>query len=49
MRIVYDDNKNGKWDTGEFFGKHIQPEKVLLIARKLNVKPNWDTEVDIEL
>ena len=49
MRIVYDDNKNGRWDTGEFFGKHIQPEKVLLIARKLNVKPNWDTEVDIEL
>lgn len=49
LRLVYDTNRNGKWDTGQFFGKHVQPERVRLISRKLNVKPNWDTEVDIEL
>jgi Bacterial Ig-like domain len=49
MRIVFDTNKNGVWDTGEFFLKHRQPERVVLIKRKLNVKPNWVTEVDIQL
>lgn len=49
LRLVLDANRNGKWDTGEFFGAHRQPEKVRLIPRKLNIKPNWDTEVDIEL
>ena len=39
----------GVWDPGEFFGKHIQPEKVIPITRKLSVKPNWDNEVDIML
>jgi hypothetical protein len=46
---VYDDNKNGIWDSGAFFGKHLQPEKVLLISRKITVKANWDNEIDIQL
>jgi hypothetical protein len=49
LRIVYDANKNGVWDTGHFFDKHVQPEKVQSIPRRLNVRANWDTEVDIEL
>ena len=49
IRLVYDNNQNGEWDTGEFFGKHLQPEKVQLIPRKLNIKSNWDNEVDIQL
>lgn len=49
LRIVYDTNKNGVWDTGHFFDRHVQPEKVKLVPRKLNVRANWDTEVDIEL
>ncbi len=49
LRIVLDANKNGVWDTGEFFKEHRQPEKVILVPRKINVKPNWDTEVDITL
>lgn len=49
LRLVFDENKNGKWDTGNFFGGKRQPEKVQLISRKLNVKPRWDTEVDIQL
>lgn len=49
LRILFDDNKNGKWDPGEFFKVHRQPEKVLPISRKLNVKANWLNEVDINL
>jgi hypothetical protein len=49
LRIVFDTNKNGVWDTGEFFKKHLQPEKVQRITRKIMVKPNWDNEIDIQL
>lgn len=49
LRIVFDENKNGEWDTGQFFKQKRQPEKVMPVERKINVRPNWDTEVDIEL
>lgn len=49
LRILFDQNKNGVWDPGEFFGKHVQPEKVQPVPRKLEVKANWDNEVDITL
>lgn len=49
LRLVLDTNKNGVWDTGQFFGKHQQPEKVIRIQRKVRVKANWDNEVDIQL
>lgn len=46
--ILYDRNKNGKWDPGEFFGKHLQPERVKPIKRKLDVRADWENEIDIE-
>ena len=49
IRILFDTNDNGSWDPGEFFGKHRQPEKVLNIQRKLNVKANWDNDTTVEL
>lgn len=49
LRILYDENKNGIWDSGTFFEKRRQPEKVLPIDRKLTVKANWDNIVDITL
>jgi hypothetical protein len=49
LRILYDRNKNGKWDPGEFFGKHIQPEIVKPVSRKINVKPDWENDIDIAL
>ena len=49
LRVLYDDNKNGVWDPGEFFDKHRQPEKVIPIRQKLTVKSNWDNETDIVL
>ena len=48
LRILYDDNKNGVWDPGNFDEKR-QPEMVQHVSRKLNIKGNWDNEVDIIL
>ncbi|MDF2190700.1 Ig-like domain-containing domain [Paraflavitalea sp. CAU 1676] len=49
LRILFDTNKNGIWDPGDFFGKHLQPERVMPISRKLTIKANWDNEIDITL
>jgi hypothetical protein len=49
LRILYDENKNGRWDPGVFFGKHKQPEKVKLLDRKISIKANWKNEFDLAL
>ena len=49
LRILYDENKNGAWDPGQFFGKHKQPEIVKPVERKISVKPAWQNEVEIAL
>ncbi|MBS1620948.1 MAG: Ig-like domain-containing protein [Bacteroidetes bacterium] len=48
LRILEDRNKNGKWDPGVFFGKHIQPEIVRPVSRKITVKPDYENEFDID-
>lgn len=48
IRILQDENNNGKWDTGNFT-KKIQPEKVIAINQKLSIRANWDNEVDVKL
>jgi hypothetical protein len=47
LRILFDENRNGKWDPGEFFGKHKQPEVVKTLDRKISVKANFQNEFDI--
>lgn len=49
VRILFDDNKNGSWDPGQFFGTKRQPEKVILIGRKVTIKPVWTNEYDIDV
>ena len=56
LRILYDDNKNGVWDPGEFFIKHIQPEKVVPVIiplrnkkRVFTVKASWENDYDFAL
>ncbi len=49
LRILYDDNQNGKWDPGSFFKDKHQPEKVKIIPRKVTVKAKWENEVDFSL
>lgn len=47
LRILYDDNKNGTWDPGHFFGFKRQPEIVISVTRTINIKANWDNDVEI--
>lgn len=47
LRILYDTNQNGVWDTGVFGKIKKQPETVQLISKPLVVRGNWDNEVNI--
>ena len=40
IRIIYDENKNKRWDTGNYL-KKIQPETVLYFPKKIEIRPNW--------
>lgn len=47
IRILYDANQNGKWDTGDYW-KKIQPERVFSITQKVEVRPNIEKEIMID-
>ncbi|MBK8443778.1 MAG: Ig-like domain-containing protein [Sphingobacteriales bacterium] len=47
VRVVIDENHNGKWDTGNFAARK-QPERVLTFPESITIKPNWETLVIIE-
>ncbi|MHA4844738.1 Ig-like domain-containing domain [Flavitalea antarctica] len=49
LRILYDANKNGKWDPGSFFLNRRQPERVIPIQRKVNIRANIDNDIEINL
>ena len=44
VKVIYDENKNGKWDTGSFQDKY-QPEKVAYINEVIKVRSNWDSNL----
>lgn len=43
VRMYLDNNKNGKWDTGNVFEKR-QPEEVFYYSKKLTLMKNWEFE-----
>jgi uncharacterized protein (DUF2141 family) len=48
LRMLNDENGNGIWDAGSFFKNKKQPERVTLISKKLNVRADWENELDVE-
>jgi hypothetical protein len=48
VRLLYDDNNNGKWDPGNFSEK-MQPEKAVTLPQKIAVRANWDNEREVIL
>lgn len=48
LRLVADENNNGKWDTGNYLKKQ-QAEKIILYPQKVSVRSNWDVEVEWEV
>jgi hypothetical protein len=50
LTILLDNNNNGKWDTGAFYGKQKrQPEIVKWFSTPLNIRANWENEINLIL
>ena len=41
IRVIYDTNENGKWDTGNYLLK-IKPEEIIYFPDLMDIRPNWD-------
>lgn len=48
VRVIYDDNQNGKWDTGYYWDKR-QPEETFYSKEPIDVRANWDINQDLDL
>ena len=48
VKAIYDENGNGKWDTGRYRRKQ-QPEKAVFYSGQVEVRPNWDLEAEWDL
>ncbi|MFB2119201.1 Ig-like domain-containing protein [Parapedobacter sp. 2B3] len=43
IRVVYDENNNGKWDTGNVY-ETKQPERVWYLGKTFIIRANWEQE-----
>jgi hypothetical protein len=48
IKVIYDKNGNGKWDTGSYQDK-VQPERVSYINEVIKVRSNWEKEYSWDL
>jgi hypothetical protein len=46
IRVIYDDNANGEWDTGNV-KEGRQPEKTWNFEKTISLRPNWDLEENL--
>ena len=47
IRIIDDENGNGRWDTGDY-SLHKQPEKVFYYPQTYEIRSSWEHEVTIQ-
>lgn len=40
LRIIYDDNENKRWDTGNFLNR-LEPERIIYYPTQIEVRANW--------
>lgn len=45
LKVIVDENGNGKWDTGNLL-QHRQPERTIYNAEPVNIRANWDFELE---
>ncbi len=48
LRLLYDENGNGKWDAGNL-AEQQQPEITLELPKTIRLKPNWENKVEWNL
>lgn len=45
LKLIYDHNKNSKWDTGNYLKKQ-QPEKVIYYSFPAELRPRFDLDIE---
>ena len=45
LKATLDLDANGEWSPGNF-GRHLQPEKIVFYNKTLEVRANWDIDLD---
>jgi len=45
IKLILDNNQNGRWDAGNYL-KEIQAEKTYLYDENIQIRSNWDKEID---
>ena len=48
IKLIRDENGNGKWDTGNYI-KHVQPEQIEFYPDGITVRANWDVDVNLKV
>lgn len=48
IKLIRDENGNGKWDTGNYL-KHVQPEQIEFYPDGITVRSNWDVDVNLKV
>ena len=48
FKVVYDDNHNGKWDSGNVKQKRY-PENIWVDPVQITLRPNWDAEEKLDI
>jgi len=48
LRLLYDENENGKWDSGDL-NLRKQPEITLELSQTIRLKPNWENKIEWDL
>ncbi|QHS54921.1 hypothetical protein GWR56_04930 [Mucilaginibacter sp. 14171R-50] len=48
VRVIYDANRNGRWDSGNVRLK-AQPENIWLYEKEIILRPNWEAEEPVSI
>lgn len=48
LKAIFDENGNGKWDTGRY-NRKLQPEQAVYYPSEIEVRENWDLETEWDL
>ena len=48
LRLIEDRNGNFEWDSGNYW-KHLQPEKIFINNGVINIRANWDVDVNMKI
>lgn len=48
LRLIEDRNNNFEWDSGNYW-QHLQPEKIFIYNSVINIRANWDVDVNMKI